>query len=305
VIEHLAIERFKSILSLALPCRKVNVFNRAPDTGKSNILEALYLLSRLGWGLPLDSSLRLSGDVGLEALFYRQFLDQPIRISLRLDGPRPGVTSTELRFSAGLSGAERILHVDLPPAGGSRVGWGGAWQLGGYLDWIRYYVYSSAQGWQYRTDRPHGTAVVAGFGLRRQKSHAGGQGEVINRLLERGTADVGLVDEDPGRTHDRQRGRMAVVSSTDFREHRRAGERHLIVVKPDLERCFRRSMERLRLESQLPTQPEDLRRVLGVPGKGVHTRFRAELQALYEASVERRTGSRATDLERIFREIRR
>ncbi len=128
MIEHLAIERFKSILSLAIPCRKVNVFIGAPDTGKTNILEALYLLSRLGWGLPLDSSLRLSG-----------------------------------------------------------------------------------------------------------------------------------------------------------------GERHLIVVKPDLERCFRRSVEFLGLESQLPTRPEDLRRVLGVPGRSVHARFQAELRALYQASVRRGT----------------
>jgi hypothetical protein len=161
VIEHLAIERFKSILSLALPCRKVNVFIGAPDTGKTNILEALYLLSRLGWGLPLDSALRLSGDVGLEALFYRQFLDRPLRIALRLDRPRPGTPSTEVLFSAGLSGADRSLQVDLPPAGSARVGWGGAWQFGGYLDWIRYYVYSGAQGWQYRTDRPHATSVAA------------------------------------------------------------------------------------------------------------------------------------------------
>jgi hypothetical protein len=143
------------------------------------------------------------------------------------------------------------------------------------------------------------------FGLRLRKAHEGGQGQVIRRLLERGTADVGLVDEDPGRTHHRQRDRMAVVSSTDFLEHRRAGERHLIVVKPDLERCFRRSVELLGLESQLPTRPEDLRRVLGVPGTNVHARFRAELRALYEASVGRRVGSLVRDLEAVFRAIGR
>jgi hypothetical protein len=45
--------------------------------------------------------------------------------------------------------------------------------------------------------------------------------------------------------------------------------------------------------------------VLGVPGKNAHTRFRAELRALYEAAVGRRAGSLVTDLERIFREIGR
>jgi hypothetical protein len=160
VIQHLAIERFKSILSLSLPCRKVNVFVGAPDTGKTNILEALYLLSRLGWGLPLDASLRLSGDVGLEALFYRQFLDRPIQVSLTLDRPPPGLPSTDLRFSARLSGAERILEVELLGVATARIGFGGSWPLG-LLDWLRYYIYSSPQGWQYRTDRLHGSALVA------------------------------------------------------------------------------------------------------------------------------------------------
>ncbi len=160
MIQHLAIERFKSILSLSLPCRKVNVFIGAPDTGKTNILEALYLLSRLGWGLPLDASLRLSGDVGLEALFYRKFLDRPLQVSLTLDRPPPGLDSTDLRFSARLSGAERILEAELFGVAKARIGFGGSWPLG-LLDWLRYYVYSSPQGWQYRTDRLHGTALVA------------------------------------------------------------------------------------------------------------------------------------------------
>jgi hypothetical protein len=142
------------------------------------------------------------------------------------------------------------------------------------------------------------------FGLRLQKSHEGGQGEVVNRLLRQGTADVGLVDEDPGRTHHPLRDRMDVVASTDFVEHRRAGDRHLIIVKPDLEQCFRRCVERLGLASGLPARAEDLRRMLSVPGKNVHARFRAELRALYEASVERRARSLVTDLEAIFRAIR-
>ncbi|HXG17017.1 MAG TPA: hypothetical protein VNK50_12275 [Calidithermus sp.] len=64
-------------------------------------------------------------------------------------------------------------------------------------------------------------------------------------------------------------------------------------------------MELLGLESQLPTRPEDLRRVLRVPGTNVHARFRAELRALYEASVGRRVGSLVRDLEAIFRAIGR
>jgi hypothetical protein len=154
VIEHLAIERFKSILSLAPPCRKVNVFIGAPDTGKTNILEALYLLSRLGWGLPLDSSLRLSGDVGLEALFYRQFLDRPLQISLRLDRPLPGSSALELTLSAEAAGAGG-LRARLDPVGvAATIAWSGGWRVGELLDWIRCYVYAGTAGWHSAVEGP-------------------------------------------------------------------------------------------------------------------------------------------------------
>ncbi len=161
MIEHLAIERFKSILSLALPCRKVNVFIGAPDTGKTNILEALYLLSRLGWGLPLDSALRLSGDVGLEALFYRQFLDRPLRIVLRLDRPLPGSSALEFALSAEVAGAG-TLRAQLDPGGaGATIAWSGGWHVGSLFDWIRCYVYAGASAWQYTSAGSHGTTVVS------------------------------------------------------------------------------------------------------------------------------------------------
>src|SRR5439155_5500139 len=87
MITQLSIDRFKSMRSLSIPCRKVNVFIGAPDTGKTNILEALYFLSRLGWGWPLDTSLRLRAELGFDPLFYRQFFDQPFQISLQLVDP--------------------------------------------------------------------------------------------------------------------------------------------------------------------------------------------------------------------------
>lgn len=73
MIETLSIERFKSIKSLAIPCRKVNVFIGAPDTGKTNILEALGFPCGLGWGWSLGASLRLRSELGFDPLFYRQF----------------------------------------------------------------------------------------------------------------------------------------------------------------------------------------------------------------------------------------
>ncbi|GAB6286078.1 MAG: ATP/GTP-binding protein [Methanoregula sp.] len=50
MIERLQIKNFKSIKELELDCRRVNVFIGEPDTGKSNILEALGLLSWCGHG---------------------------------------------------------------------------------------------------------------------------------------------------------------------------------------------------------------------------------------------------------------
>jgi predicted ATP-dependent endonuclease of OLD family len=48
VITKLKIERFKSIRALALDCRRINLFIGEPNVGKSNILDALGLLSWCG-----------------------------------------------------------------------------------------------------------------------------------------------------------------------------------------------------------------------------------------------------------------
>src|SRR5439155_21523853 len=103
MIKTLSIERFKSIKSLSIPCKKVNVFIGAPDTGKTNILEALYFLSRLGWSQPLDTSLRLSQHLGFDPLFYRQFFDQPFQVVMSLD-QRPEVGTQTLFIRATIEG---------------------------------------------------------------------------------------------------------------------------------------------------------------------------------------------------------
>jgi len=51
MITKLGIKNFKSIKSLELDCKRVNVFIGEPNTGKSNILEALGLLSWCGHDL--------------------------------------------------------------------------------------------------------------------------------------------------------------------------------------------------------------------------------------------------------------
>ena len=45
MIKRLTIKSFKSIKSVELECNRINVFIGSPNTGKSNILEALSYLS--------------------------------------------------------------------------------------------------------------------------------------------------------------------------------------------------------------------------------------------------------------------
>ncbi len=81
MITKLSISNFKSIRQLDLDCKKVNLFIGEPNTGKSNILEALALLSWCGG--PEQTS--LSSYVRLEStqnLFYDQLLDEPVEIKM-------------------------------------------------------------------------------------------------------------------------------------------------------------------------------------------------------------------------------
>ena len=92
MIETLEITNFKSVKHLTLPCKRFNVFIGEPNTGKSNILEALGLLSFVGawWG---RQGAELNGFVRQERtfdLFYDGDISDPLGIrcddvSLELD----------------------------------------------------------------------------------------------------------------------------------------------------------------------------------------------------------------------------
>lgn len=77
-IKILKIRNFKSIKDLELRCRKTNIFIGEPNTGKSNILEAIGLLSFSRYG---------TGELGefvryerMTDLFYDHVLSDPITI---------------------------------------------------------------------------------------------------------------------------------------------------------------------------------------------------------------------------------
>ena len=86
MINELEIHNFKSIKDLTLPCKRFNLFIGEPNTGKSNILEALGLVSFLG-ARQYDSDAQLSGFVRherLSNLFYDENVEAGIWV--RWDG---------------------------------------------------------------------------------------------------------------------------------------------------------------------------------------------------------------------------
>lgn len=161
MIASVAIQRFKSIRSLTLACRKINVFIGPPDTGKTNILESLFLVSCLGWHRPIGPALRLNPQIGFDPLFYRRFFDEPIEIALALVPRREGIGDT-LTITAAIAGGgdQRRLVLSVPPLHHPvEVGFGGGVHVP-LLNWVRYYLYVSSDRWEYRSDLQLGDQVV-------------------------------------------------------------------------------------------------------------------------------------------------
>lgn len=78
-INKLRIKNFKSIKDLEIDCKKVNVFIGEPNTGKSNILEALGLLSHISYG-ELRQFVRFES---MMDLFYDRNIGEKILIDLK------------------------------------------------------------------------------------------------------------------------------------------------------------------------------------------------------------------------------
>lgn len=83
MIERLSIKNFKSIKDLEVDCRKINLFIGEPNTGKSNILEALGLLSWCGYrNTELKEYVRFQG---IQNLFYDDLTDRQSVIEIKSD----------------------------------------------------------------------------------------------------------------------------------------------------------------------------------------------------------------------------
>ncbi|MFH1716206.1 MAG: AAA family ATPase [Planctomycetota bacterium] len=87
MITKLSVSNFKSVRQLDIDCKKVNLFIGEPNTGKSNILEALGLMS--WWSDPgqnLGDYVRFQST---QNLFYDQVLDHEIYVSMSLSSGKP------------------------------------------------------------------------------------------------------------------------------------------------------------------------------------------------------------------------
>jgi len=111
MIKVLRIENFKSVKNLQINCGKINVFIGEPNTGKSNILEALGLLS---WcassGVSLTEFIRFQL---LQNLFYDSLMDEPIRIEYQ--GEPNGIVTVKFeqdRFVFGSNRQAQIARLD-------------------------------------------------------------------------------------------------------------------------------------------------------------------------------------------------
>lgn len=103
-IRKLSIRRFKSIESLDLECRRVNLFLGEPNTGKSNLVEALGFLSALGQrGSKLEEFVRFAS---LDNLFLDNVVDQPIEIVVN------GEREVSLRYAADRFNLKVVVPTD-------------------------------------------------------------------------------------------------------------------------------------------------------------------------------------------------
>jgi len=140
--------------------------------------------------------------------------------------------------------------------------------------------------------------------LRLKGRHSYGQGEVVNDLLRRDRANIGMVDEDPGSSHHPLRDAMQIVESTEDVEVRQKSGRHLLILKPELEECFVRSMKRAGVALTVAQSAKELQRLLNVPHPPSHTTFRKQLEDLRKAATAHHIPTFITDLEKAIRGIR-
>jgi len=79
----MSIKNFKSIVDLNLDCKRINIFIGEPNTGKSNILEALGFLSWCAFrNSELDKYVRMQGT---QNIFYDELFDNDVEMTIKME----------------------------------------------------------------------------------------------------------------------------------------------------------------------------------------------------------------------------
>jgi AAA15 family ATPase/GTPase len=81
MIKKLFIKNFKSIKELNIDCRRINLFIGESNTSKSNILEALGLLSWIGHPPHKENLNNYLRFEGIEDLYFDNLLDEKMMIA--------------------------------------------------------------------------------------------------------------------------------------------------------------------------------------------------------------------------------
>ena len=83
MIKKLSVKNFKSIKELGIECRRINLFIGEPNTGKSNILETLGLLSWCGHDNHLTEYVRFQN---MQEFFYDgSYIDESLQIGVKTE----------------------------------------------------------------------------------------------------------------------------------------------------------------------------------------------------------------------------
>ena len=108
LIKKLLIENFKSIVSAEIDCKRVNILIGPPNTGKSNILEAIGLLSYVGH--PRLSSIFLRTNM-IRDLFYDRDISRELLVRADEYEFRAVLENEHIRVSISPGDETSVAHI--------------------------------------------------------------------------------------------------------------------------------------------------------------------------------------------------
>jgi len=111
MIKHISIKNFKSIKNVDLDCSRINIFIGKPNTGKSNILEALGLFSSIRFNRYTSDREQISKDIVRYEYFMNFFYDNNTNntATITVDNSQILISSEQDNYHFNL---ERIDPID-------------------------------------------------------------------------------------------------------------------------------------------------------------------------------------------------